>query len=352
MKFIDEVSVKVHGGDGGRGAISFRREAHVPRGGPDGGDGGNGGAVIFVAKNNLNTLVDFAMNPSLIAKSGSPGAENQKTGANGTNLECPVPLGTQVFFEDALVADLSEEGARWIAARGGKGGKGNTHYKSASNQTPDYAQSGIAGDARTLTLVLKSIADVGLVGFPNVGKSTLLSAVSRSHAKVADYPFTTLTPNLGVVLVDAENRYVIADVPGLVGGAHKGRGLGSQFLKHLERTKVLAQIIDVSIDSDGKKLDLSQLQDDEAIIEAARSQMEQIETELKGYSERLISKPRLLIFTKGDLEINERAYALLKDSLSIENMIVSSHTKSNLDALKYKLFELINDGTEDSNCVN
>jgi len=347
LKFIDEVSIRVTGGKGGHGSVSFRREAHVPRGGPDGGDGGDGGAVIFIATNNLNTLVDFALNSARIAKNGVPGSENQKHGANGKSMECKVPTGTQVFYKDKLVADLSVNGARWIAARGGKGGKGNVHYKSASNQVPEYAQKGIEGDTRKLKLVLKSIADVGLVGFPNVGKSTLLSHISKSHAQVADYPFTTLTPNLGVVLVDEEQRYVVADVPGLIGGAHTGKGLGSQFLKHLERTKALAQIVDLTIDSKGHKIVWPEDASDEQILIAANEQLTQIEQELAGFSQQLVEKKRIIVFTKSDLEINKKAYELLKDSLKLESILVSSHHEQNIDTLKYSLLRLIKDSEND-----
>lgn len=328
--------------------MSFRREAHVPRGGPDGGDGGDGGAVIFVATNNLNTLVDYSLNSSRIAKNGVPGSENQKHGANGKSIECMVPTGTQVFYNDIVVADLSVDGARWIAARGGKGGKGNVHYKSASNQVPQYAQKGIEGDSRKLKLVLKSIADVGLVGFPNVGKSTLLSHISRSHAQIADYPFTTLTPNLGVVLLDEEQRYVVADVPGLIGGAHTGKGLGSQFLQHLERTKALAQIVDLTIDNNGHKRDWSAEAEDDEVIAAAKEQLQQIEQELEGFSPELIKKPRIVVFNKSDYTVNARAYELMKDSIKIESILVSSHHESNIETLKFSLLHLINSQNQDS----
>ena len=254
MKFIDEVKVRVRAGNGGPGKVNWRREAHVPKGGPDGGDGGNGGAVIFIAKKNLNTLIDLAMRPDIKAKNGASGAENNKTGADGENQYINIPAGTQVFFNDKLVADLKESESRWIAARGGKGGKGNAFFKNARNQTPTHAQPGVKGEYREFKLVLKSIADVGLVGFPNVGKSTLLKSISRSHAKVADYPFTTLEPNLGVSSISDDEKFVVADVPGLIQGASEGKGLGIEFLKHLERTKLLALVIDLNIDPHGYKI--------------------------------------------------------------------------------------------------
>jgi len=240
MRFIDEVKVQVRAGRGGSGAVRFRREKYCPEGGPDGGDGGNGGAVILVTDPGLSTLIDFSFQPHLFASGGANGGENQRGGAAGADLICRVPVGCQVFYNDELVADLNTAGARWVAARGGHGGRGNAFFKSAQNQAPDYAQPGQDADELELRLVLKSVADIGLVGLPNVGKSTLISRISSANPKVADYPFTTLEPHLGVVMLD-DARFVVADIPGLIPGAHLGKGLGTDFLKHIERTSGIAQ---------------------------------------------------------------------------------------------------------------
>ena len=221
MRFIDEAKVQVIAGKGGNGSVHWRREKYVPRGGPDGGNGGNGGAVVFVAETGLNTLIDFSFNPRILAENGGAGDANLREGARGKDAIRQVPVGTQVFFQEKLVADLSVPGARWVAARGGRGGKGNAHFKSANRQAPDFAQPGQSGEEFDFRLVLKSVADVGLVGFPNAGKSTLVSTITRSHPKVADYPFTTLRPSLGVVLAGERERFVMADIPGIIPAKHR-----------------------------------------------------------------------------------------------------------------------------------
>jgi GTP-binding protein len=254
--FVDEVDIRVIAGDGGRGCVSFRREKFVPRGGPDGGDGGAGGSVYVVASPRKNTLVDFRYHPEFEARRGRHGQGSGKTGQTSEDLEIDVPIGTLVFdkrpAEDAaspelhLLADLTEEGQRVLVAKGGHGGRGNARFVSSTNRAPRRAEPGGEGEERFLRLQLKLLADVGLVGFPNVGKSTLISRISAARPKIADYPFTTLTPNLGVVRLSDDRSFVVADVPGLIEGAHGGHGLGDRFLRHIERTKVLIHIVDVS----------------------------------------------------------------------------------------------------------
>ena len=248
--FVDEVDIQVSAGDGGRGCLSFRREKFVPRGGPDGGDGGHGGSVYLVASPHVNTLINYRFHPEFHARRGGHGEGANRTGKAGTNLDLEVPVGTVVLehAEEGLVevADLSEEGQRVLVARGGLGGRGNAAFVSSTNRAPRKTQPGLPGEEKRLRLQLKLLADVGLVGYPNAGKSTLIARVSSARPKIADYPFTTLTPNLGVVRLDDERSFVVADVPGLIEGAHAGHGLGDRFLRHLERTKVLVHVIDVS----------------------------------------------------------------------------------------------------------
>ena len=246
--FIDNVELTVHSGKGGQGAVSFRREKFVPKGGPDGGDGGDGGNVYFLVDKNTHTLSHYKGKKVLKAQNGRPGEGRRKHGKKGEDLILVVPPGTQVFDaeSDELLLDLIEDGQKVLFLEGGKGGKGNWHFKSASNQRPTYAQPGLPGKTMHIRLELKLIADVGLVGFPNVGKSTLISTISNAKPEVANYEFTTLTPKLGVVNVSEFESFVMADIPGIIGGASEGKGLGLQFLKHIERTKTLLYMIDIS----------------------------------------------------------------------------------------------------------
>jgi GTP-binding protein len=262
--FVDEVDIIVRAGAGGRGAMSFRREKFVPRGGPDGGNGGAGGSVYLVASPHINTLVHFRFHPEHDAERGKHGSGANRTGGNGKDLVLEVPVGTLVYAQElpggdapegdaptgeaewTLIADLTELGTRTLVARGGKGGLGNAHFVTSTNRAPRKWQPGLPGEARRLRLHLKLLADVGLVGYPNAGKSTLISRISAARPKIADYPFTTLTPNLGVVSMSGDRSFVVADVPGLIEGAHEGHGLGDRFLKHLERTRVLVVVVDVS----------------------------------------------------------------------------------------------------------
>jgi GTPase len=251
--FVDEVDIHVEAGDGGRGCLAFRREKFVPRGGPSGGDGGHGGSVYVVASPHINTLINFRFHPEFSAERGAHGQGSNCTGHGGADLELAVPIGTLVYEKSAdrsepnrLLADLAEEGQRVLVARGGRGGLGNARFATSTNRAPRKVQPGEPGETKDLRLELKLLADVGLVGFPNAGKSTMIARISAARPKIADYPFTTLTPNLGVVRLSDDRSFVVADVPGLIEGAHRGSGLGHQFLRHLERTKVLVHLVDVS----------------------------------------------------------------------------------------------------------
>jgi GTP-binding protein len=251
--FVDEVDVHVEAGHGGAGCLAFRREKFVPRGGPSGGDGGLGGSVYVVASPHTNTLINYRFHPEFSAQRGDHGQGSNRTGANGDDLELAVPIGTLVYEKTAdaehplaLIADLATEGQRVLIAKGGRGGMGNARFATSTNRAPRKTQPGEPGEIKDLKFELKLLADVGLVGFPNAGKSTLIARISAARPKIADYPFTTLTPNLGVVQLSGDRSFAVADVPGLIEGAHRGLGLGHQFLRHLERTKVLVHLVDVS----------------------------------------------------------------------------------------------------------
>ncbi len=288
MKFVDETDIWIEAGRGGDGSASFRREKYIPRGGPDGGDGGHGGSVYLVARSGINTLADFRVQRRFKAASGRGGAGRNMTGASGEDLEIPVPVGTEIAdLETAeTLGDLTAEGARLLVARGGRGGRGNTTFKSSVNRAPRKFTRGQPGERRHLGLALKLLADVGLLGAPNAGKSTLTRAVSAARPKVADYPFTTLHPQLGVVRVAAEQSFVLADIPGLIEGAAEGAGLGIQFLRHLERTRLLWHLVDAG---PGRS------------PEAVRDEFRAVEAELERYSERLERQPRWLVLNKLDL---------------------------------------------------
>lgn len=288
MKFFDEARISVNAGNGGNGAVSFRREKYVPRGGPDGGDGGHGGSVVIVADLNLNTLIDFRYTRIYRAEHGGKGRGADCFGKGGPDLILRVPVGTVIsdFSTGEFLADLNEDGARAVVARGGKGGLGNLRFKSSVNRAPRQSTPGEPGETRELKFELKVIADVGLLGLPNAGKSTFIRAVSAARPKVADYPFTTLQPNLGVVRVGDNQSFVIADVPGLIRGASEGAGLGHRFLKHLQRTRVLLHLIDVApLDSESNP-----------VFDACA-----IVNELKCYDDSLFLKPRWIVINKVDL---------------------------------------------------
>jgi GTP-binding protein len=289
--FVDEARLTVSSGNGGSGCVGYRREKFVPRGGPDGGDGGRGGDVVFVADGNLNTLLAFRYRREFSADRGRDGGGKRKTGAAGSDLEIRVPVGTTICDEDAEagtepVADLSLDGLRFVVARGGRGGRGNAHFATPTRQTPDFAQPGAPGETRRLCLSLKLLADVGLVGFPNAGKSTLLRRISAARPRVAAYPFTTLVPTLGVVERD-ELRFVVADIPGLIQGASQGVGLGDRFLRHIERTRLLVHLLDLG----------SMLQEDRDLLVDYQT----LRDELRSYQPRLAERAEIVALNKIDL---------------------------------------------------
>lgn len=302
MKFVDEATIKVLAGSGGHGCLSFRREKFVAKGGPDGGDGGAGGSVFLVAHDGMNTLADFRVARKFRAESGAPGAGKNMTGKSGSDLDVSVPCGTVVHDVDTgeLIADLTAPGQRVRVAQGGRGGLGNTRFKSSTNRAPRRTTQGTPGEARQLMLELKLLADVGLVGMPNAGKSTLIRAMSAAKPKVADYPFTTLHPNLGVVAVGPLQSFVMADIPGLIEGAAEGAGLGIQFLKHLQRTRLLLHLVDIAPLDDA--------------VEPAQ-EFKAIEDELAKFSPDLVDKPRWLVINKMDLVLAGERAAVRNDLL-------------------------------------
>jgi GTPase len=298
MKFVDEAKIFVKGGHGGAGCVSFRREKFIPKGGPDGGDGGKGGDVIFRADKSHHTLLDLKYQQHQIAKNGGHGSGNNRTGRSAVDLEVIVPPGTVVkdFATGEILADLACLGQTYIVAKGGIGGKGNAHFKTSTHQTPRFAQEGMEGEERWLKMELKLLADVGLVGFPNAGKSTFISRVSAACPKIADYPFTTLTPHLGVVKVGDSPSFIVADIPGLIAGAHDGLGMGIQFLRHVERTSVLLHLIDISGEPNTN----------------AWKNYAAISKELKLFNPQLLEKAQLVCLNKIDLpEVRDKVKKLV-----------------------------------------
>ncbi len=289
MRFVDEVKIHIRAGDGGKGCISFRREKYVPRGGPDGGDGGKGGDVVIKATGTKQTLLDFHFQRHFQASRGAHGRGKQQTGKNGDNCTLLVPVGTQVIDADSedLLGDLTQDNQSLIVARGGEGGKGNMHFASSTRRAPRFAQPGTPGEERYISLELKLMADVGLIGLPNAGKSSLISRISSARPKIADYPFTTLVPNLGVVRLELDQSMVVADIPGLIEGAHRGAGLGHKFLRHIERTKVLVHIVDISVCHSG--------------VNIIRKNFQKVNTELAEFSSELLAKPQIVALNKIDL---------------------------------------------------
>jgi GTP-binding protein len=323
--FVDEVDIHVTAGDGGRGCLSFRREKFIPRGGPDGGDGGLGGSVYVVATPRKNTLIDFRFHPEFEARGGRHGQGANKTGHSADDLEIEVPIGTLVFEKDPageiqLIADLTEDGQKVLVAKGGRGGRGNAQFVSSTNRAPRRIEPGEPGEERFLRLQLKLLADVGLVGFPNAGKSTLIARISAARPKIADYPFTTLTPNLGVVTLSDDRSFVVADVPGLIRGAHAGQGLGDRFLRHIERTKVLIHLVDVSSAS-GR----DPVEDFDTIVE-----------ELRLFDPKVAAKPQIVAANKLDaLDDRSRLTRLEKHvkKLGLPIHRISGVTGEGVDAL-------------------
>lgn len=333
--FIDSVEILLQSGDGGKGAVSFRREKYVPLGGPDGGDGGRGGDVIIVCDNNAHTLVHFKGKKKLCAANGANGDKRNRNGKSGESLEILVPQGTQIIDAQSkkILLDMVKEGQRELLLKGGKGGLGNTHFKNASNQRPDYAQPGLKGQSLKARLELKLIADVGLVGFPNVGKSTLISVLSNARPEIADYEFTTLTPKLGFVEVDEYHSFVMADIPGIIKGASEGKGLGLAFLKHIERTSFLLFVLDSS-----RNMSLQE-------------QFCTLQKELECFSLKLAQRKFGIVLSKSDVSTLSDELALkftqesanLRDFLSqIQNpqsfvLEISSLQKKGLKELKFAL---------------
>jgi GTPase len=328
--FIDEVKIYVKAGDGGNGCLAFRREKFVPHGGPSGGDGGRGGDVIFVASQHHNTLLHFRFNPEHKAERGRHGEGSNRKGREGESKEVATPVGTIIYDLETgeMLHDFTAPGDRFTVAHGGRGGKGNARYATSTHQTPTEHEDGFPGEERRLRLELKLLADVGLAGFPNAGKSTLISRISAARPKIADYPFTTLEPNLGVVSADGERTFVVADIPGLIEGAHLGHGLGVQFLKHIERTRLLAHLVDVS-ESSGR----DPVHDFEVVM-----------TELASFSEALAAKPMIVVATKIDAAQDPKRVSALKRLAAKRGLPfykISSVTGEGIDALKRAMAEIV-----------
>jgi len=328
--FIDEVRIYVKAGDGGNGCMAFRREKFVPRGGPSGGDGGRGGNVYLVASGHQNTLLHFRFNPEHKAERGRHGEGSNRTGHEGQSIDVATPVGTVVYdlATGEKLHDFTTPGERFLIAKGGRGGRGNARFATATHQAPTEHKAGHPGEEKRLRLELKLLADVGLVGYPNAGKSTLISRLSAAHPKIADYPFTTLEPQLGVVQLDDFRTFVIADIPGLIEGAHLGQGLGIQFLRHIERTRLLAHLVDVS-ESSGRE----PVHDFEVILQ-----------ELAAFSADLAAKPMLLVATKIDVAQNPARVESLR-ALAAERGLpffaISSVTGEGLEQLRYAMAERV-----------
>lgn len=333
--FIDKARIFVKAGNGGNGAVAFRREKYVPAGGPEGGDGGNGASIIFEVDMGLRTLMDFKYQRKYLAQSGEDGSKGKRAGKNGEDLILKVPAGTIIKDEKTglIIADLKEEGDRKVVARGGIGGKGNQHFANSVRQAPAFAKSGSDGEERWITLELKMIADVGLLGFPNVGKSTFLSVVTKAKPKIANYHFTTLTPNLGVVQNNFGESFVLADIPGLIEGAAEGVGLGHDFLRHVERTKVLIHIVDISGIEGRDALD----------------DFDKINSELKIYNEKLATRPQVVVANKCDILDDESVFEEFKNTLEERGYKVfkmSAATRQGIDDVINYVSKLLNEVEE------
>ena len=343
MKFVDEAVILVEAGDGGNGCVSFRREKYIPNGGPDGGDGGDGGDVFLIADENLNTLVDYQFQKSFSAGRGENGRGANCTGARGDDKQLRVPVGTRAIDNDTgeVIGDLLNNVQRLMVAKGGFHGLGNTRFKSSVNRAPRQKTDGTPGDKRYLRLELLLLADVGMLGLPNAGKSTFISKVSAAKPKIADYPFTTLVPSLGVVRLGEGKSFVVADIPGLIEGASEGAGLGHRFLRHLERCRVLLHLVDIN-PIDGSSV---------------VNNIKVIEEELKNYSPKLAQKDRWLVFNKCDTLTKEEADTIIMDTLTELNRlnekyyIISAATGQNVDALCYDAWDLIETIKENENAA-
>lgn len=333
MKFIDEAMITVQSGHGGKGCVSFRREKFIPRGGPDGGDGGKGGDIILITTSRKRTLYHFKYQKHFKAENGAHGQGKQKTGKNGRNLTIELPPGTLVIDADTglLIKDLVDTDETFVILKGGRGGQGNTKFKTSTHRTPRFAQPGEPGETRTLKLELKLLADVGIIGLPNAGKSTLITAISSARPKIADYPFTTLTPSLGVVQTNWAEPFVVADIPGLIKGAHQGTGLGIKFLRHIERTRILIHLIDVSsIDPDDPL-----------------HQYHTINQELVMYDEKLVKKPQIVVLNKLDLPGVRKAAEIFQSALKDKKvLLISALSGQGLEQLKSQIVQLL-DGNDE-----
>lgn len=333
MKFIDEAMITVQSGDGGKGCVSFRREKFIPRGGPDGGDGGKGGDIILSTTSRKRTLYHFKYQKHFKAENGSHGQGKQKTGKNGRNLTIELPPGTLVIDADTghLIKDLVETGETFVILKGGRGGQGNTKFKTSTHRTPRFAQPGEPGETRTLKLELKLLADVGIIGLPNAGKSTLISAISSARPKIANYPFTTLVPSLGVVQTGWSEPFVVADIPGLIKGAHQGTGLGIKFLRHIERTRILVHLIDASSIDPDDPLD----------------QYHTINQELAMYDEKLAKKPQIVVLNKLDLSGIRKSADIFQSAVKDKEVVfISALTGQGLEQLKSQIVQLL-DSTDE-----
>ncbi len=333
MKFVDEVIITVRAGDGGNGCVSFRRERFIPRGGPNGGKGGKGGDVIFKASSGKGTLNQFRYKKKISAQNGASGQGNNKTGKNGNDVLIEIPPGTIITNAEtgSLLKDVIKNDEQFIVAYGGRGGQGNAHFKTSTNKTPRFAQNGEPGTTLSLKLELKLIADVGIIGLPNAGKSTLISAISSAHPKIADYPFTTLTPALGVVKTEWKPPFVVADIPGLIEGAHEGAGLGIQFLKHIERTRILIHLIDASQINAEKLLD----------------SYNAICNELVMFDKKLMEKPQLVVLNKIDLPSALEGTIMFKNTFKDKDVLcISALSKKGLDKLISKLVHMLDNSND------
>jgi GTP-binding protein len=327
MKFLDQVKIYIKAGNGGDGSPSFRREKFIEYGGPDGGDGGKGGSIILRSERNLNTLIDYRFQQHHKAKRGENGSGQNRSGRGGDNLFLKVPIGTQVFEEDnkTLIYDFKKEGEEFVAAVGGKGGLGNTRFKSSTNRAPRKYTKGIVGEEYVIWLQLKTIADIGIIGLPNAGKSSLLAAITNATPKIANYKFTTLNPNLGVATYD-DKEITLADIPGLVEGAHEGVGLGIQFLKHIERCKALLHLLDIT-------------------NENLENEYQQVKKELKSYSKEIFNKKEIIVLNKIDLldknDVKKIVNNFSKNKKNIEIMTLSTKEKKSISKIKAKLLSYV-----------
>lgn len=356
MRFIDEAQIRVHGGHGGPGSVSFRRETFAPRGGPDGGDGGEGGDVLFIATAQLSTLQDFRFKREYKAPAGMNGSGANKAGRDGEDIVIRVPVGTVIRDAETgeILIDFIEEGQQWVAATGGRGGKGNAHFVTSTHQAPRFAQPGEEGTSRELKLELKLLAEVGIIGFPNAGKSTLISRISAARPKIADYEFTTLTPNLGVVQMPDFQSFVVADIPGLIEGAHRGLGLGHKFLKHIERTRVFLHVLDGSrLLEDATTPDVPDMEDSFTLAVGKLVERYQvIRKELGLFNEALLHKPEIVVINKLDLvesdpELVERARTALRQwitqlrgshPIGKEPYVISAVSGKGVEELLFSIF--------------